>query len=304
MRVLVVYKKSAWELFSSSGDPNVSAFLAESGRDADTFRASHSIQKDTLRAVAGALAAIDAKVDLAYRGDLAAPRFAGIDLAMSVGGDGTFIETSHWLGDDTPVLGVNSDPSRSVGFFCAADADNVAETLAGLASAPRTRVERAAVRIDGEPAGPPVLNDILFASPNPAATTRYRIGDVRYRNSGLLACTAAGSTAWMFQEGGQPMPIADPRLQVLHRGTRDARPELVEALSLQSLTRRGRVFVDGEHLHLRLGIGQSLELAPGPPLHVVGDLAGRRDTFLARTEPTNPCPPNPAKPSTPAASTP
>ncbi len=38
---------------------------------------------------------------------------------IAVGGDGTLLAASHNVGD-VPVLGVNSAPSHSVGFFCAA----------------------------------------------------------------------------------------------------------------------------------------------------------------------------------------
>lgn len=39
---------------------------------------------------------------------------------MSLGGDGTFLKTASLVTRNTlPVLGVNTDPSRSVGHFCA-----------------------------------------------------------------------------------------------------------------------------------------------------------------------------------------
>src|SRR3989338_8378221 len=41
------------------------------------------------------------------------------DLLITVGGDGTALTTSHFT-DDIPILGVNSAPQSSVGFFCSA----------------------------------------------------------------------------------------------------------------------------------------------------------------------------------------
>lgn len=284
MNVVVVYKKSAWELFSGSEDPNVSSFMAEAGRDAALFKASHDIQQQSLGIVADTLKNAGADLAMIYRSDLEPAHFSGIDLAISVGGDGTFLETSHLVTDDTPVLGVNSDPSRSVGFFTATDGPGFPALFDRLDAEPRARLARAEILIDGEPAGPPVLNDVLFASPNPAATTRYRIGDTKFRNSGLLACTASGSTAWMFQEGGDPMPLGDGSLQYLHRGSRGARPEFADSLTVESLTRRGKLFVDGEHNVYPLAIGQTLELRTGRPLTVVGDLGRKRDEFLANYE--------------------
>ena len=39
------------------------------------------------------------------------------DLVVTIGGDGTLLAASHAIGD-TPILGINSAPDFSVGFFC------------------------------------------------------------------------------------------------------------------------------------------------------------------------------------------
>lgn len=36
-----------------------------------------------------------------------------MDLVISVGGDGTVLSASHFLGDNIPLVGVNSDPDRA-----------------------------------------------------------------------------------------------------------------------------------------------------------------------------------------------
>lgn len=36
-----------------------------------------------------------------------------VDLVISVGGDGTVLSSSHFLGDNIPLVGVNSDPTRA-----------------------------------------------------------------------------------------------------------------------------------------------------------------------------------------------
>jgi hypothetical protein len=35
----------------------------------------------------------------------------GVDLVLTIGGDGTLLEASHHVDDRIPVLGVNSDPT-------------------------------------------------------------------------------------------------------------------------------------------------------------------------------------------------
>lgn len=35
----------------------------------------------------------------------------GMDLVITIGGDGTLLQASHYLDNSIPVLGVNSDPT-------------------------------------------------------------------------------------------------------------------------------------------------------------------------------------------------
>ena len=282
MKALVVYKKSAWELFSSSKDPNVALFMENSGRDTQFFEDSHRIQKASMETVKSALLESGAKINMLYRSELSEEVTKGIDLAVTIGGDGTFLETSHFLDNQTPIIGVNSDPSRSVGFLSACNSSEFPEVIAGLNNQPRLNLSRARASINGKITGPPILNDVLFSSPNPAATTRYRIGKRSFRNSGCLIATAAGSTAWIFQEGCSPLPLADERFQCYHRGSRDSPPVVSDSIMLKSLTRKGRLYIDGEHISFPLAIGQTLELTTGPSLTVIGNLEEKRGKFLTK----------------------
>ena len=282
MKVLVVYKKSAWELFSNSEDPNVALFMENSGRDAQFFEHSHRIQKESMETVKAALLESGATINMLYRSELSQRVTSDIDLAVTIGGDGTFLEASHFIDDQTPIIGVNSDPSRSVGFLSACNGSEFPGVFAGLNNQPRFNLSRARASINGKVTGPPILNDVLFSSPNPAATTRYRIGEQAFRNSGCLVATSAGSTAWIFQEGCGPLPLMDKKLQCYHRGSRNSPPVVLDSVMLKSLTRKGRLYIDGEHLSFPLSIGQTLELTTGPSLTVIGDLEERRQKFLAK----------------------
>ena len=43
----------------------------------------------------------------------------GIELILSLGGDGTFLKTASFIKNrHIPILGVNTDPQRSVGCLC------------------------------------------------------------------------------------------------------------------------------------------------------------------------------------------
>lgn len=46
-----------------------------------------------------------------HRNDLTQP-INDVDLVVTIGGDGTLLQASHFIDDKIPVLGVNSDPTR------------------------------------------------------------------------------------------------------------------------------------------------------------------------------------------------
>jgi NAD+ kinase len=275
--VLVVYKRSSFEIYGGSPDAAVQDYMQSGSPDVAFMRQSRDTQARTLDVVTGELSRRGVRFEALYRGELRP--ITGRDLVIAVGGDGTFLEVSHYVGA-TEILGVNSDPGRSTGYFCTAAADTFAATLDALERLPRTRLHRVEIVRDGVALPELVLNDILYAHANPAATTRYRLTvdgrTTTHKSSGLLVCTAAGSTAWMWEEGGALMPIDATGLQYLSRGQRHERPALATEVAVHSLTRQGTLYVDGAHLAHECGLGCDLLLRPGRPLEVVGDLAAKR----------------------------
>ncbi|HIG83921.1 MAG TPA: hypothetical protein EYG40_06430 [Verrucomicrobia bacterium] len=280
MKVALIYKKSVWELFSNSKDSNVSSYISGKAEAKEAFQESHQTQKNTIQTVKNTLSASGAEINMVYRSEITESTISSADLVISVGGDGTFLETSHYITDTTPMLGVNSDPVRSVGFFCSCTGDNFEELFNNVNNGPRTNLSRISLKIDGISVGPPVLNDLLFANPNPAATTRYEVEGETYRNSGILISTAAGSTAWSFQEGLDPLPLTSDKFQFIHRGTRESASGITSSVKIDSLTRKGKLFIDGEHYSLPLCIGQSLEIKCGQSINVIGDLELKRSQFI------------------------
>ena len=158
------------------------------------------------------------------------------DLVIAVGGDGTILNSASFLDESTPILGINSDPTRpeergvtnlkdgrrSRGALCAATANEIDISLPRIIAGERkvcfrTRVQCVVRSTYTETRLPPALNDILMSHPCPAAVSRFRlalsIGKVLpsfelNRNfqevfsfnawsSGLWICTATGSTAAM-----------------------------------------------------------------------------------------------------------
>lgn len=287
MKVALIYKKSVWELFSNSKDSNVSSYISGRTEAKEAFQKSHQTQKDTIQTVKNTLIASGVEIEMVYRSGISEPIISSVDLVITVGGDGTFLEASHYITDNTPILGVNSDPVRSVGFFCSCTGDNFEDLFDKFNNVPRTNLSRISMKIDGSSVGPPALNDLLFANPNPAATTRYEIDGGTYRNSGILISTAAGSTAWSFQEGLSPLPLTSDDFQFIHRGTRGPASGITSSIKINSLTRKGKLFIDGEHYSLPLCIGQSLEIECGQSINVIGDLEIKRSEFIQRYNKTS-----------------
>lgn len=272
MKVLVVYKKSTFELYSVSSDIETRDFVQGKHEDAQKTRASHKVQKKTLKKVISKLKNLGVDHQLVYRADLNKIKDWDFDLIISVGGDGTFLEVSHYV-KDTPVLGVNSDPENSVGYFCVANPTNFDEVIAKIDQLPKTKLNRLKILINGKELPELALNDIFFAHPNPAATTRYILENEEFKGSGLLACTSAGSSAWIYQENGERMPTNSLQIQYLHRGIRNRNPKLTNELKITSLTRQGKLYIDGPHLSYNLGLGDSLIIKKGTPLAMIGKLS-------------------------------
>lgn len=276
-KLLVVSKNSVYEHYTRSSDTRIRAYMEAGCSDVARMRKSHEVQARTRERVLEVLDRNGFDVDAVSRDSFES--VDGYDLVVSVGGDGTFLQISHSV-RDIPMLGVTGDPGTSIGFFNSATADSFEEVIRTLDSRPRTGLHRMAVSTNGDPVPQLALNDLFFADPNPAVVTRYRVkanGDVRYfKSSGFLACTAAGSTGWMYQEGGKVMPITDTRFQYLSRSVRGEKPGYAREVTLQSLTHLGRVFIDGVAVDREIAVGAEITIRGGHPLTVIGDLEAKR----------------------------
>ncbi len=147
---------------------------------------------------------------------------AAADLVITIGGDGTVLGSSHYVRQGM-LLGVNSAPGDSVGYFCHATRLTFARRLADILAARWRPVElaRLAVTLAGKTLPQLALNDVLIAHDCPAATTRYLLSvgshEEEQRSSGLWVSTAAGSTAGIHSAGGAVLPKRSRRLQYLVR---------------------------------------------------------------------------------------
>jgi NAD+ kinase len=214
-------------------------------------------------------------------------------LVVSVGGDGTLLAASHNVGQ-VPILGVNSAPQHSVGFFCAARAESVHRMLADALEdrLPGLRLTRMAVAVNGRIRSRRVLNEALFCHASPAATSRYILsyGRVReeQRTSGFWIGPPAGSTAAQRSAGGKVLPLASAQLQLVVRepyGAFNGRAyrllrvvvEPERRLLVKSKMQDGCLFLDGPYRQLAVRLGDEVAFyASEEPLNVLGLAKSRR----------------------------
>jgi len=269
--VLLVTKRSFYEVYGlERKDADFLAHLPKDRELADWLMADYEENRD-------AIAAVESFLDqhgTRYVRSSGVQR--GVDgrysLIVAVGGDGTLLAASHDA-VSTPVVGINSRPGRSIGYFCAADRADFPEVLRDILGGrmlPKT-LSRMDVFVNGERRCPPVLNDVLYCAVSPAATSVYRLalGDVEeiQRSSGVWIATPAGSTAGIAAAGGRKMSLTGSSMQFLVRepyvgvGTRYRldRGVFSEGLCLTSLTPHASIYVDGSRIAFELSYGDRVE---------------------------------------------
>ena len=113
-----------------------------------------------------------------------------------------------------------------------------------------------------------------------AVTTSSRFGSTtclaRSIHRLASASTAAGSTGWMYQEGGEVIPIDDPRVQYISRSVRGETPGFASEIRLEALTHEAAIYIDGTESVTEAPLGTTVTFRPGTSLTVVGDLATKR----------------------------
>ncbi len=290
-RVIVVAKQSAYARYiEDEQDPRAKSLLRRGDPTVASWLEAHGEHVQTVETVQQALGALGARAMFLERPH-AEFDAADADLVVSVGGDGTLLAASHNIGS-VPLLGVNSSPRHSVGYFCAAHRHNAKQLLQrALAGRLRkVRLTRMKVTVNGRVRARRVLNEALFCHSSPAATSRYLIGyrsnTEEQRSSGVWVGPAAGSTAAQYSAGGKTLPFGSKKLQVVIREPYvpdGRRYDLLrfsvaegESVTLRSKMHDARMFLDGPYRQIAVGLGDTVKLsASDQPLVLLG-LAGRQ----------------------------
>lgn len=132
----------------------------------------------------------------------------GRDIIIIVGGDGTFLKTAQYTTDATPFFCINADPQNTEGFFSRATRKTCEAMLERVMKGklkPR-RFWRLVAKINGVEIEP-CMNEYYVGQQRPYDVSRYILNvgkkSEEQKSSGVLVCTAAGSTAWCRGAGGK-----------------------------------------------------------------------------------------------------
>ncbi|MQL78668.1 hypothetical protein Taro_011093 [Colocasia esculenta] len=223
-----------------------------------------------------------------------------VDMVVTVGGDGTLLQASHFIDNRIPVLGVNSDPTqskevesfinefdatRSTGYLCSARRENFEQVLDEILEGHKvpSEISRISVTLNDRTLPTFALNDILVAHPCPATVSRFSFSIkcqnqdpsslLNCRSSGLRVSTAAGSTAAMLSAGGFSMPITSKDLQYMVRepispkdmDTMHGLVKCNQSMHAMWYCKEGAIYVDGSHVIFQVQHGDTIEISSKAP---------------------------------------
>ncbi len=141
-------------------------------------------------------------------------RETGVELIISVGGDGTVLRNVAKMKDPLPVLGINMG---TLGFLVDVEPrdaiETIEEVLYGFSYLERMRVD---VFLNGEMLET-ATNEIAVMSAKPAKIIQFQVhvNDClldEMRADGVVFATPTGSTAYAMSAGG---PIVSPRVNAI-----------------------------------------------------------------------------------------
>lgn len=203
----------------------------------------------------------------------------GLDLVVSMGGDGTMLRAADFAArEQVPVLGANLG---DLGYLTEVDKGGVRMALKRFLSGAyrveeRMRLQATVHRLDGAMEYASALNEVVVEKSEPGHTVRLDVEldgalFTSWVADGLILGTPTGSTAYSFSVGG---PIVDP----VHRAVIMApvaphmlfdrslvlRPDCEVRATVRG-SRAGGLSVDGRpHAHLQPGEAVSCTAAADP----------------------------------------
>ena len=200
--------------------------------------------------------------------------YSSLDLALSLGGDGTFLRTAYKVGEaGVPILGINLG---NLGFLVDVPGDEIKAAINEIFSAGFTVEERSLLSLkrSDEDGNSVALNEIAVLKQDTSSMIRVHTvinGEYlcTYRADGLLISTPTGSTAYALSVGASIMmpenksfmlsPVAPHSLNL--------RPVIIPdhwkiELEVESRTNHFLVSLDGRSSLCTNNVRLSIEKAP------------------------------------------
>ena len=198
------------------------------------------------------------------------------DMAISIGGDGTFLRTAAWVSDrQIPILGINTG---HLGYLSDISIDETSTLADDLAAGNFTIESRALIEAElpyaPESFWPFALNEVAVIKKDTASMIAVRtcIDSVElntYLGDGLILSTPTGSTGYNLSVGG---PIIQPTapnwvLSPVAAHSLTMRPLVIsndEELTITTTSRAGTFLlsIDGRSMSLPSGTVIKLRKAP------------------------------------------
>lgn len=212
--VLVVSKGTRYEFEKSqlpedASEEDLREHLTSKGSDYDTIRLRYDIHRQSLAEIVGTLTGIGAKPKIVRAQNYGQDDLEGKNFAISLGGDGTFLDLASNVTNGILTWGINTDPERSEGALLPTHAQNFERDLSRICKGEYQVMERSRIKVsfyNGEEeerveADKYALNDILVAEKSPKASMYFMMSldggpFERQKNSGLIVTMGTGSTAW------------------------------------------------------------------------------------------------------------
>lgn len=140
-------------------------------------------------------------------------------VALSIGGDGTFLRTAQWVGaSQTPILGINAGHLGFLADMNPSDAMSLTpQSLANLRLEPRMALKVNCSTPLPDCCWPYALNDVALLKTDSASmiSVHARIDGsplTTYQADGLVVSTPTGSTGYNLSVGG---PIVQPGINMM-----------------------------------------------------------------------------------------
>lgn len=288
-KVLVVFNKPLYQqLILEEKCPHYLKLLRAKAPVTKKWQSVYAEHQRSFEGISRTLQLLGLKADFLHRRELSlklTKKINTYDLVITVGGDGTFLEASHFT-YQTSLLGVNAAPSESTGALCAARLDNFLTLMVDLMAGTTQpiKIPRLKMTLGNKTLVQSALNEVLFANRSPGGTSRYliKVGKIQeeHKSSGVWMATGVGSTAAIRSAGGKRLRPDFKGLQyqvrellklpsqkfTLQKGLLTQRQSII----LTPTSRQMALFVDGNHLEVPVEYGEKVTVSSGgKPLSMI-----------------------------------